>query len=78
MAPSQKGKGDDGPSSPNKKRARKKVVSDLVEKVYEAQLLKSPNVDGQKDHPFSCCSEFPSCQKSRCAIANGTGQTYYL
>jgi hypothetical protein len=49
MAPSQKQKGDDGPLSPNTKRARKKVVSKLAEKVYEVQLLQSPNADGQKD-----------------------------
>jgi hypothetical protein len=49
MAPSQKRKGEDGPLSPNTKRARKKVVSNLAEKVYEAQLLESPNADGQKD-----------------------------
>jgi hypothetical protein len=36
MAPSQKRKGDDGPLSPNTKRARKKVVSDLAEKDYKA------------------------------------------
>jgi hypothetical protein len=35
-SPSQKRKGDDGPLSPNTKRARKKVVSNMAEKVYEA------------------------------------------
>jgi hypothetical protein len=49
MAPSQKRKGDDGPLFLNTQRARKKVVSNLAEKVYKAQLLESPNVDGQKD-----------------------------
>jgi hypothetical protein len=49
MAPSQKCKGDDDPLSLNTKRARKKVVSDLAEKVYEVQLLESPNADDQKD-----------------------------
>jgi hypothetical protein len=49
MAPSQKRKGDDGPLSPNRKRARKKVVSELAEKVYKVQLLQSPTADGKKD-----------------------------
>jgi hypothetical protein len=35
--------------SPNTQRARKKVVSNLAEKVYKVQLLESPNADGQKD-----------------------------
>ncbi len=41
MAPTQKRKADDGPSSPNTKRARKKVVNELAEKVYAIQLLDS-------------------------------------
>jgi hypothetical protein len=41
MAPTQKRKADDGPLSPNTKRARKKVVNELAEKVYAIQVLDS-------------------------------------
>jgi hypothetical protein len=42
MALTQKRKADDGPLSPNTKRARKKVVNnELAEKVYAIQLLDS-------------------------------------
>jgi hypothetical protein len=41
MAPTQKRKADDGPLSPNTKRARKKVVDELAEKVYAIQVLDS-------------------------------------
>ena len=41
MAPTQKRKADDGPLSPNTKRARKKVVNKLAEKVYAIQVLDS-------------------------------------
>jgi hypothetical protein len=41
MAPTQKSKADDGPLSPNTKRARKKVVNKLAEKVYAIQVLDS-------------------------------------
>jgi hypothetical protein len=34
MAPTQKRNADDGPLSPNTKRARKKVLNELAEKVY--------------------------------------------
>jgi hypothetical protein len=38
MAPTQKREADDGPLSPNTKRARKKVVNELAEKVYAIQV----------------------------------------
>jgi hypothetical protein len=41
MAPTQKRKADNGPLSPNTKRARKKVVNELAEKVYAIQVLDS-------------------------------------
>jgi hypothetical protein len=41
MAPTPKSKADDGPLSPNTKRARKKVVNELAEKVYAVQVLDS-------------------------------------
>ena len=41
MAPTQKRKGDNGRLSPNTKRARKKVVNELAEKVYAIQVLDS-------------------------------------
>jgi hypothetical protein len=41
MAPTQKSKAVDGPLSPNTKRARKKVVNKLAEKVYAIQVLDS-------------------------------------
>jgi hypothetical protein len=41
MAPTQKSKADDGPLSPNTKRARKKVGNKLAEKVYAIQVLDS-------------------------------------
>ena len=41
MAPTQKRKADDGPLSPNTKKARKKVVNELAKKVYAIQVLDS-------------------------------------
>jgi hypothetical protein len=49
MAPTQKRKADDGPLSPNTKRARKKVVNELAEKVYAIQLLDSGHECSQMD-----------------------------
>jgi hypothetical protein len=49
MAPTQKRKADDGPLSPNTKRARKKVVNELAEKVYAIQLLDSRHECRQMD-----------------------------
>jgi hypothetical protein len=57
MAPTQKRKGDDGPLSPNTKRARKKVVNELAEKVYAIQVLDSRQECSQMD---GCGSKYGS------------------
>ena len=49
MAPTQKRKADDGPLSPHTKRARKKVVNELAEKVYAIQLFDSRDECSQMD-----------------------------
>jgi hypothetical protein len=55
MAPTQKRKADDGPLSTNTKRARKKVVNGLAEKVYAFQLLDSRHECSQMDSYGSKC-----------------------
>jgi hypothetical protein len=57
MAPTQKRKADDGPLSPNTKRARKKVVNELAEKVYAIQVLDSRQECSQMD---GCGSKYGS------------------